>query len=417
VGGVFEDIPNANMATLTIDPATEDLNGAVYRLKITDSGQDIFSNEVTLTVTPDTQLARPIAAGAFANTGIVGVAFDEALHPSFLGFYTVNGQQATPTLYLDRYVRLESPVPLTGPFQVAVTGAQDLAGNASGTQTVNGTINDLSSQILGDEFDPIEGGDTFTWGTGYYVAGGGSDIWANADHGFFVYKQFTGSFDMRARVDDLVGGDEWGKATLMARETLDAGSRNQAVLITKPAPYIPPTTGGVSVYNMQWRDTTDGTSASIATERRISPTVFPSWIRLVRESATSNEIDSYISYNGTDWVALDTHVTPGDLLPATLYLGMAVTSHDNAPGFPRAEVAYENFSIEPFGGSTFNPNLRISGAANGALTIQWNQGVLVSSPAVTGPYQPVLGANNVPVTSPYVTSASDNMRFYQVRNP
>jgi hypothetical protein len=285
-----------------------------------------------------------------------------------------------------------------------------MAGNTSAAHTVNGTINDLSSQILGDENDPLEGGDTFTWGSGYYVTAGGSDIWANADHGFFVYKQFTGAFDMRARVDDLVGGDEWGKAMLMARESLDAGSRNQGVLVTKTGPFIPPTTGGMNVYNMQWRDTTDGVSASSATERRISPTVFPSWIRLVRESATSNEIDSYISYNGTDWIALDTHTTPGDLLPATLFLGMAVTSHDNAPGFPRAEVAYETFSIAPFGNQPFQPNLRIAQTAT-SITINWDQGTLVSSPTVDGSYTPV-GAN-----SPYTVTPNETMRFFQVRNP
>lgn len=216
---------------------------------------------------------------------------------------------------------------------------------------------------------------------------------------------------MRARVDEIVGGDEWGKAMLMARESLAAGSRNQGVLVTKTGPFIAPTTGGMNVYNMQWRDTTDGASGSSATDRRISPTVFPSWIRLVRESVTSNEIDSYVSYNGTDWIALDSHTTPGSTLPATLYLGMAVTSHDNAVGFPRAEVAYENFSIAPFGNDTFEPNLRLT-QTGGAITIAWDEGTLVSAPTVDGAYTPVNGAQ-----SPYTVTPSENMRFFQVRNP
>lgn len=412
VGAEFQDITGATGATYTIDPATADMNGTVYRVRFTLNGQDTFSNEATLTVEQDT--AAPVAqsAGAFANGTSVGVSFNEALNPAALGTYTVNGAAVTTaTLFLERYVRLDLATPLTAPFTVSVTGAQDLEGNAAGAINLNGTISNLSSQILGDDIDPVEGGDTFTWGTGYYVTGGGSDIWGAADHGFFVYKQFTGAFDVRARVDDLVGGDEWGKAMLMARESLNAGSRNQGVLITKTGPFIAPTTGGMNVYNMQRRDTTDGNSGSTAAAQRISPTVFPSWIRLVRESATSNEMKSYVSYNGTDWILLDTHTTPAPDLPASLYLGMAVTSHDNAAGFPRAEVAYENFSIAPFGNVPFEPNLRVSQSATG-IRIEWTQGTLVSSPTVNGAYTPVANA-----TSPHDVTPGDTMRFFQVTNP
>lgn len=406
------DIAGANGATLTIDPTTIAMNSNKYRVKFTVNGQDVFSNEATLTVLGDPLPPVLQSAGAFANGTVVGVAFDEPLDPASLGTYLVNGVAPTSaTLYLERYVRLDVATPLTAPFTVSTTGVKDTQGNTAGTLQVSGTISDLSSQVLGDETDPLEGGDTFTWGAGYYVAGGGSDIWANADHGFFVYKQFTGAFDVRARVDDLVGGDEWGKAMLMARESLSADSRNQGVLVTKTGPFIAPTTGGMNVYNMQWRDATAGVSGSSATERRISPTVFPSWIRLVRESATSNEMKSYVSYNGTDWILLDTHTTPAPTLPAALYIGMAVTAHDNAAGFPRAEVAYENFSIAPFGNIPFEPNLRISQGATG-IRIEWAQGTLVSSPTVDGAYTPVSNAS-----SPYDVTPTDTMRFFQVRNP
>jgi hypothetical protein len=242
------------------------------------------------------------------------------------------------------------------------------------------------------------------------VAGGGSDIFGNADHGYFVYREFTGPFDVRARVDRLIGGDEWGKATLMARESVAAGARNQAVLITKTAPYIAPTTGGMNVYNMQWRDTTDGTSGSTATALRISPTVFPSWIRLVRENAESNVMDSYISYDGENWIRLDSHTTTAPILPATLVIGMAVTSHDNAPGFPRAEAIYENFSLETFGNTgPFDPDLSVAKEGE-AFVIRWTSGTLVSSSTVDGTYQTVDNAS-----SPYTIPTGATTQFYQVR--
>jgi hypothetical protein len=234
-----------------------------------------------------------------------------------------------------------------------------------------------------------------------------SSMLTMADHGHFVYRQFTGAFDMRARVDKIVGGDEWGKAMLMARESLDAGSRNQGVLVTKTA-----TTGGMNVYNMQWRDETDGLSSSTVAAARISPTVFPSWIRLVRESAESNLIESYVSYDGATWIRLDSHTTTGTILPATLFLGMSVTSHDNTPAFPRAEVIYEGFEILPIGGGPFDPHLAIAKEGS-AYVIRWDSGRLVSSDTIDGTFQPVNGA-----TSPYtVPTDGATMRFYQVTTP
>src|SRR5690606_33803406 len=133
-------------------------------------------------------------------------------------------------------------------------------------------------------------------------------------------------------------GDEWGKVGLMVRESLIPGSRNEYIAITKSAPQINPPTplephiGGVNVYTHQWRDTLNAASVSKPGAERISPTVFPSWLRLVRESTESNEIKSYISYDGEEWLLYHTHTIPNELLPATLFLGIAATSHDNAVG-------------------------------------------------------------------------------------
>ncbi len=49
--------------------------------------------------------------------------------------------------------------------------------------------------------DPLQPGYGFAVGNGgYLVAGGGHDIWDNADGFHFVYKEVSGPFDMRARV-------------------------------------------------------------------------------------------------------------------------------------------------------------------------------------------------------------------------
>lgn len=412
-------IAGANSASYTIPPAQLSDDDAKYSVRVTIPGLQQVSSEATLNVIPDTTPPSVVGAGAFAGASTVAVAFDEALDPASAeaaANYKVSGATVSAVkLHAGRVAELTLAAAVGANFTVTVNGVKDLAGNSIANATATGKISDLSAQDLGDPgTDPVQLGRAFTWGTGYFVTGGGTDIWGNADQGYFVYKQFTGPFDMRARVDSLVGGDEWGKATLMARESLDAGSRNQAVLITKPAPYEGnafaaenPSKGGVNVYNHQWRNATDGSSGSKAGGERISPTVFPSWIRLVRESTASNEMKSYISYNGTDWIAYHTHTIPDEVLPESLFLGMAVTTHDNLDTHPMSEVVYENFSIQPYQ-AIVDPKLSITIDA-GQISIAWEAGTLESSTSVTGPYAPVAGA-----TSP-LKVAPTGTTFYRVK--
>jgi hypothetical protein len=407
-GGTFTDIPGETNVFLRLPPTTVAMNSTIYRLKVTATGVTLNSNEATLSVAADT--APPVAqsAGAFINGSIVGVRFDEELNPNALGTYTVSGSTVVGAqLYLKRFVKLTLSSPVTAGFTVTVNGAQDIKGNTLASAVLNGTLSDLTGQDIGTTTDPVELGNTFTWGTGYYVTAGGSDIFGTNDHGFFVYKQFTGAFDVRARVEDLFGGDEFGKAIIMARESLDPGARNVSVLITKNGPYIAPTTGGVDLYNVQWRDTTNGTSASTPTASRIVPSVFPSWLRLTRETTATNRINGYISYDGTNWILADTHLIPDPVLSPTIYLGMAVTSHDNTAGFPKAEAAFDQFAITGFGAGA-NPNLRVAREA-GAVVIRWDAGTLVSSPTVNGTYTAVANAN-----SPYTAPGGEATRFYQI---
>ena len=130
----------------------------------------------------------------------------------------------------------------------------------------------------------------------------------------------------------------------------------------------------------------------------------------VRESIESNEIQSYISYDGEEWIAYHTHTIPGDLLPETLVLGIASTSHDNAAGFPLAESLVDHFSITSPGGTGEDPNLNVIVEAGGGLVISWETGTLVAAPSVAGPYEPVTGASN-----PYTVTPSGTAMFYQVQ--
>ncbi|MCD6339878.1 MAG: hypothetical protein J7M29_10930 [Verrucomicrobia bacterium] len=160
------------------------------------------------------------------------------------------------------------------------------------------------------------------------IVGGGADIWNNADHFHFNWTKVVGAFDIQVRVQSLDMANTWSKAGIFARETLEPGSRNVGILVTP--------TDGQNLFNMQWRDSTDGGSGSKPSAERYSPVPYPNaWIRLVRPDVNSNEFVSYIDESGASsttptWVEYHRHTIPGELLPETLYVGLGVTSHNDA---------------------------------------------------------------------------------------
>lgn len=414
-GSGWVNVAGATTANFTSVPLTVANTGIKYRAVVNGYGITQISGEATITVTDDSTGPVAVSAGAFTGGSVVGVKFNELLDEAQIGTYAVSGTTVqSAQLYNGKYVKLTLAGPVAAGYTVTITGARDQNGNTTASGVINGVINDLSHQNLGSDVDPIEKGDAFTWGTGYYVAGGGFDIWGSADAGYIVYKQVTGAFDVRARIESLVGGDEWGKAMLVARESLAADARNQGVLFTKPGPFVAPTTGGMDLYNLQWRDIAGGDSASLADAERIRPSVFNSWIRLVRTNATTSTMQAYVSKDdGQTWTLLGTHTTPQPPLPETLYVGMAVTSHDNTAGFPKAEVIYESFSITS-GNEPEDPEITSITRNGGDITIEWTGGgTLQSAPEVTGPWDDIDGAT----TGSYTTTATGDRRFFQVARP
>jgi hypothetical protein len=236
----------------------------------------------------------------------------------------------------------------------------------------------------------------------YFVTGGGHDIWDNVDGFHFVYKQFDGPFDLRARINMNKKGPNttttWAKAELMVRESTAPGSRHNSMCSTRA--------DSENANEAQWRDTTDG---GCGNSRYLTPIPYPdNWVRLVREDATKNTVTIYSSTDGVTWTSKFSHTTPGAALPSKILVGMAVTSHDNSGNDILSEGMYENFSLTPYT-PVLDPQLKIS-AAGGQVTISWASGTLVSSPTVTGAYAPVAGAS-----SPYKVTPSGSTMFFQIK--
>jgi hypothetical protein len=146
----------------------------------------------------------------------------------------------------------------------------------------------------------------------YTMTGSGADIWYQADEFHFAYKMLTGAGSIVAKVVSVDNTNVWAKAGVMIRESLEPGSKYAFMCVT-PA-------SGVS---FQYRLNAD-TDALSTTQTGITA---PYWVKL--ERGISGSFTASISTNGTTWVAVE-NATPQIIsMASTVYVGLALTSHDD----------------------------------------------------------------------------------------
>lgn len=152
------------------------------------------------------------------------------------------------------------------------------------------------------------------------LTGSGADIWTTRDECHFACRTVSGDFDVYCRVGTYVGGTHaWRKAGIMARETLDHGSRNVAMLRTP--------TNGNARFTLQRREVAGADSVSEHYVSNLADEFY--WARLVRQG------DVFSAY----W-AVDNAGTPGPWtnehadvtvpMGSDVHLGLAVTAHNIA---------------------------------------------------------------------------------------
>jgi len=144
----------------------------------------------------------------------------------------------------------------------------------------------------------------------YTISGSGIDIWNNSDQFHFAFKEVTGTANIIAKVESVENTQEFAKAGVMIRDSLDADSANIAVFITPE--------NGV---RFQYRNTADG-----ATDRQfMEGLAAPYWVKLERTSG--GLVRAYYSADGNTWERFDlTQIT----MTMPVYVGLAVTSHEAA---------------------------------------------------------------------------------------
>jgi regulation of enolase protein 1 (concanavalin A-like superfamily) len=153
----------------------------------------------------------------------------------------------------------------------------------------------------------LTGWSDFRSGT-FTVSGAGIDIWNSSDQFTYVYRQMTGDGVIVARVSSLQHAHAWSKSGVMIRESVAADSKHAFVTLTG--------TNGVA---FQRRGASGGSSLHDAGGSGTAPV----WLRLERRGST---FTAARSSNGTTWSTIGSDSIS---MAATVYVGLAVTSHDD----------------------------------------------------------------------------------------
>ena len=282
----------------------------------------------------------------------------------------------------------------------------------------------LASQDIGIEGDPVIAGnaDIRNPYPNVYdvdVVAGGSDIWGNGDRGHFVYTEWTGDFDAAVEVTRLDVINQWSKAGISVRETLDTGSRHVYVNVDSAAESTKedPAATGANTYEMGVRVDTDGGTGNWdengGTPRmNVADSTLPAWIRVTR---SGDKFTAYRSGDGASWTEMGSIV---QVYPASVFISLGTTSHNNNGEEFVTTAHYRNFTIIPASPEIEPPVVQLS-FANGSVTITWESGKLQSASSISGPWTDVTvipgrGQAPVPAESPYTSSAVRPAEFYRV---
>lgn len=152
------------------------------------------------------------------------------------------------------------------------------------------------------------GSATYSGGT-FTVSGSGGELpWNSGEQFHFVYQPLTGDGQIVARVASIGNTDGSAKAGVMIRESLDVNAANAFAFLT------PSNSTQFSV-----RTASGATTAGIGS----SSGAAPYWVKLTR---SGNTFSGMVSADGVTWQSLGTTTVA---MVNTVYVGLAVTSHNN----------------------------------------------------------------------------------------
>jgi hypothetical protein len=329
-------LPGATNATLVLSNLTLLASGN-YSVVVSNQYGATPSGTIPLSVTLDTN--PPVILRAF-NLGSTNLEVDfsktveAASATNLANYYFINGLAiASAALAPDNSSVLITTAPLLlgSNYTLVVNGVRDraLPPNTIATNSQETFIaSPLAPQDIGspaivstDGYDFADNRET--------ISCAGTNIGGTSDQCNFDYALQTGNFDVSVCLAGLSLSDLWAEAGLMARANLAAGSPFAATLATP----------GMNGDFFSDRPTTNG----LAVRAGGFPVNYPhTWLRLRR---AGNVFTGFGSYDGTNWTTLGTATIA---MPAQIYLGLAVASH-NASQLTQAQ--FVDYETTPVGAS------------------------------------------------------------------
>jgi regulation of enolase protein 1 (concanavalin A-like superfamily) len=178
-----------------------------------------------------------------------------------------------------------------------------------------------------------QGGAAFDAGTGQItIRGSGGDIWDAGDRFYFMAQPMDGDVQITVKaLDKPTATNDWAKAGLMIRESLDSGARFADLVLT-PA-------NGLA---FQWRPTANS-ATDLGNDQPIDTDTLkpPITIRLTRKGKTITA--EYSTDDGKTFQSAGDPFTFEQDLPKTVYVGLAITAHDASQ---ISEAHFSNLDIK-----------------------------------------------------------------------
>ncbi|MEO8428379.1 MAG: lamin tail domain-containing protein, partial [Verrucomicrobiota bacterium] len=311
-------IPGATNASYTISEALLSDENARFTVVVANTLNSLTSSSALLRVLPDSTAPRLLEAQSLGLTQVKAVFSERVIAGSATNItnYSISSAagelpvlSAAPDSSQTNVILNVNPLTEGALYTLTVSGISDLAAAANRIAANSQAMFVAVSYRPQDVGSPALNGSTRPVPGGYDLTGSGTGIGGATDQFHYGHQQQVGNFDFKVRVVSLDLSDVWAKTGLMARETLDAGSPFAAALTT-------PTLSGSFFASHATPSSTSTVSGSF-------PVNYPNtWLRLQR---VGDVFTGYAGFDGQTWVQLGSATVP---MAGTIYLGMAVTSHD-----------------------------------------------------------------------------------------
>jgi hypothetical protein len=182
---------------------------------------------------------------------------------------------------------------------------------------------DIPVQGPGSRTFQVEGTASLSCGR-FTILGAGEDIWGTSDSFHYVYRTVqNGAVTITARVVSVQNTNEWAKAGVMIRETLDADS-SQAMMVITP--------GNGAAF--QFRASKGSETIHLPFRR---PVQAPFWVRLIRTPENQGfQFQGLVSRDAVQWEPVAS--SPPMTMAGNPLAGMAVTAHTSTQGHPLQDL-------------------------------------------------------------------------------